>query len=142
MASISWDTEASDGGKILASPRPDPGNRFFAYKPDGSPIGPRRTALGNGVQHVFPFRRDYYAHLEIHHLAPSQLGDALELQQWLIDGGVVTVSSDDVNGAEYENLTLRPDTTPDIDNADDTLQRFSFTCDLRSSSPILIDYSA
>lgn len=141
MASISWDTDASDGGNTLGSPRPDPANRFFAVKLDYDFAGPLRNAVGNAAPHAFKFREDYFVGLEIRHLPPSAQTTALDLKTWLMDGGVVTITTDDVDDNEYEGLTLRPGTKPEFELADEARQHWTFRCELRSASRILIDYS-
>lgn len=142
MASIAWDVDASDGGQVLESPRPDPANRFFEFVPDVQDIGPRKPTLGDGIEHSFVFRTDYTAKFVIRHLAASQQALALALKLWLLRAGEVTVTTDDANDAEYEALRLRPGTTPLISNEDDTRQHFRFECELRSDDPIVMDYSA
>jgi hypothetical protein len=142
VASIAWDVDASDGGQSLASPRPDPANRFFGYTPDVDVVGPVAQALGDGEEYLFEFREDHFAHLEIHHLAPSQLAAAVDLCLWLLRRKPVTVTTDDVNNAVYTGLKLRPGTKPEIVNEDEARQHFTLRCDLRSSAPILVDYSA
>ena len=140
MASIAWDVDASDGGKSLSSPRPDPANRFFGYRPDSDVVGPVAQAVGDGEEYVFKFRSDYFAHLEIHHLRADQLEDALALQQWLLERKPVTVTTDDDDDNEYEGLKLKAGTKPEIRNDDDIRGHFSFIVDLRSSAPILVNY--
>lgn len=142
MASISWDTAASDGGETLASPRPDPANRFFDWEPDIVVVGHRNTAVSNAEQYLVKFRTDYCVRVSIRHLVPSLLSLALDLKKWLIEGGEVTLTTDDANSATYDELTLRAETTPTITNEDDNRQHFTFTCELRSADPILIDYTA
>ena len=142
MASIDWDTEASDGGNTLESPRPDPANRFFDWEPDVVVIGQRRTAASDAEQYLVKFRTDYIVRVTIRHLTPSLLTDALALKKWLIEGGEVTLTTDDAVGATFDELTLRQETEPEITNEDDNRQHFSFTCELRSADPIVIDYSA
>lgn len=141
MASISWDVDASDGGLTLASLRPDPGNRFFAYAPDVDIVGPVRQAIGDGTEYLFEFRGpDYFAHIEIHHLDASQLGLAQALQVWLLRRLPVDVTPDDNDANTYTGLKLKPGTKPTIRNDDDTLGRFTFACDLWSTDPILVNY--
>lgn len=141
MAGIRWDVDASDGGQELASPRPTPADRFWAFVPDVSILGPRRETVGDGEEYVYELRAERYdAHFEIRHLAPSQLALALALKLWLLRRGEVTVVTDDVDGAEYEGLKLKPGTTPEIVNDDDVRQHFTFRCDLRSASAILVNY--
>jgi hypothetical protein len=146
VADIEWtpDSEGSSGGSdastlTLGSPRPDPANRFFEVVPDYLHIGPRKTALDRRL-HVFTFREDYTVHVVIRHLAPSQWGLALELKRHLIAGGLVTLNTDDLDDASYENVQLAPGTTPEIKNDDDDRQHFSFTVDLAGDDPILVNY--
>lgn len=143
MASIQYGTPDSSGDypNSLGSPRPNPANRFFGYAPDAARIGPRRTTLGDGATYQFGFRTDYYAHLEIHHLAPSQMGDALDLKLALLNGETVRVVTDDADSSAY-TCTLKPGTEPTITNDDDQRLLFSFACDLRSADPILVNYGA
>lgn len=124
---------------VLGSPRPDPANRFFEVTPDYQHIGPQKVAL-TGAIHVFTFREDYLCSLVIRHLAPSQLSDALYMKQWLMTGGSVTMTTDDLDNAVYTGLTLAPGTTPEITNDDDERQHFSFSCVLRDDAPITVNY--
>jgi hypothetical protein len=137
MADITWE----DGSvpMSLGSPRPDPANRFFEVVPDYQHIGPIKVAMTRAI-HAFTFREDYTVSVTIRHLSPAQWEDALALKQWLMTGGEVTLNTDDVNGASYEELQLAPGTTPEIANDDDERQHFSFSCVLASDDPITVDY--
>ena len=141
MASIEFGTPDSSGDypSSLASPRPDPENRFFEFVPDVDPIGPRATAVGDGATYRFGFREDYTARLRIRHLAPSQLVTALALKLALLNGETVHVVTDDSDDNDY-TCTIRPGTEPTIANDDDNRLHFSFTCDLRADTPILVNY--
>jgi hypothetical protein len=140
MTSISWTDDGDDF--VLASPRPTPADRFWEFVPDYQVIGPRKTTLGDRKQHVFSFREDYSAKFAIRHLSGSatQLL-CLALKRWLIAGGEVTVTTDDGDTAVYEDLTLKPDTTPEITNEDEQRVHFAFRCELASDDPITVDYS-
>lgn len=140
MASIEFGTPDSSGDypNSLASPRPTPADRFFSFAPDVVPVGPRRTAL-DGTTYQFRFRRDYTGHLEIRHLSPSQLTTALDLKEALLNGESVNVVTSDSDSHEYV-CTLKPGTEPTITNDDDGRLHFTFACDLRSASKILVTY--
>lgn len=142
MAAIEFGTPDSSGDypNSLASPRPTPADRFFEFVPDVVPVGPRRTALGDGSTHEFRFRRDYTARLVIRHLAPSQLTTALDLKDALLAGESVNVVTSDSASHEYV-CTLKPGTEPVIENMDDGRLHFAFSCELRSSSKILVTYT-
>lgn len=143
MAEILFGTPDSGGDYpySLASPRPDPANRFFDFRTDVMRVGPRRTTLGDAVQHTFAFRTDYVARLSVRHLAPSAESTMLALKLWLMDGGAVRVITRDGNAAVYTGLTLRPGTEPTIDLEDETRQHWKFSCELRHTSAITVDYS-
>lgn len=136
MASIATDESSP---VTLESPRPDPANRFFDVVPNYEHIGPIRSAL-TGALHAFTFREDYTVSFTIRHLSPSQWDDALTMKQWLMTGGAVTMTTDDLDDNTYTGLTLMPGTVPDIKNDDDERQHFSFSCVLRDSSPIVVNY--
>lgn len=141
MASIQYGTPDSGGDypESLSSPRPDPASRFFEFTPDTQKIGPRRAALGDASIHEFRFRRDYLATVAVRHLRPSQLASALALKDWLTGGGTVRVVTGDSDGNVYV-CKLKPGTDPTITNDDDRRQHFSFSCELRSSTAILVNY--
>lgn len=142
MAEIQFGTPDSSGvyPLSLGSLRPDPANRFFEWVPDIQIIGPRRTTLGDRLQHLFAFRTDYSAKLTIKHLHPSQLDTALQLKWWLMSGYVVKMVSGDATSS-YATATLKPGTEPEIVNDDDIRQHFLFRCELAQSAVgILIDY--
>jgi len=143
MSSIEFGTPDSSGvfPNSLASPRPDPASRFFSFVPDVQVVGPRRTTLGDGATYQFAFRTDYTAHLEIRHLTPSQLETALALKLALLAGETVRVVTDDADDNVYL-CTLKPGTEPEIANDDDVRLHFTFRCDLRKSTAILVDYDA
>lgn len=140
MAEIQFGTPDSGGDypEVLASPRPDPANRFFSWKPDYEPIGPRATTLDR-TQHLFALREDYTVSLEVRHLAPTQLTTALALKAWLLAGGAVNVVTSDDDDNEYV-CTLKPGTTPTITNSDDSRQHFTFACELAADDPIIVEY--
>ena len=137
MADIQW-TEGSVPN-VLGSPRLDPANRFFDVVPDYDHIGPIKTALTSAL-HAFTFREDYLVTVTIRHLSPSVEDDALALKKWLMTGGSVTLNTGDVDDATYEGLTLGPGTKPEFKLEDEERQHYSFSCVLRDSSPITVNY--
>jgi hypothetical protein len=141
MADITWtEGEGSEATTLsLGSPRPDPANRFFEVVPDYQHIGPIKVALTRAI-HAFTFREDYTVSVVIKHLSPTQLETALLLKAHLMTGGLVTLNTDDVDGATYTNIQLAPGTTPDIANDDDERQHFSFSCVLADDDPITVNY--
>lgn len=136
MASISTDESSPT---VLASPRPDPANRFFECTPNYVHVGPIKTTLARTI-HAFTFREDYTLSLTIRHLSPDQWEDALAVKQWLMTGGTVTVDTDDLDSNTYSGLTLAPGTEPEIKNDDDERQHFSFACVLADDAPIVVNY--
>lgn len=145
MAAILWGEPESDGldpPNILASPRPTPANRFWEFTPDVDIAGPRATAIGDASQHTFVFRTDYTGTFVLRHLPDSAQATMLALKLWLINGGAVTVRTDDADDAEYDGLTLKPETTPTIALEDDIRRHWRFACELRDANPITLDYSA
>lgn len=143
MAAILWGEQESDGSypNSLASPRPTPAHRFWEFTPDVEIAGPRATAIGDASQHTFVFRTDYTGKFVLRALPDSAQATALALKLHLINGGEVTVQTDDADDAEYVGLTLRPDTTPKFELEDDIRRHWRFECELRDSSPITLDYS-
>jgi hypothetical protein len=141
MADIEWiEGEGSEATTMnLGSPRPDPANRFFEVVPDYVLIGERKVALSRAI-HTFVFREDYTVHVVIKHLSPTQHATALMLKKHLINGGLVTLNTDDADDAVYPDLQLNPGTTPEIANDDDERQHFSFTVDLAGDDPITVNY--
>jgi len=141
MADIEWtEGEGSSASTMsLGSPRPDPANRFFECVPDYVPIGPSKTALDRTI-HTFRFREDYTVRVVIKHLAPSQWADALALKKHLLDGGLVTLNTDDLDSNSYSNIQLAPGTVPEIKNDDDERQHFSFTVTLADDDAIVVNY--
>ena len=136
MASIA--TEESSA-TVLESPRPDPANRFFEVTPNYDHIGPIKTTL-TGALHAFTFREDYTVSFVIRHLSPTVEEDALYMKRWLMTGGTVTMTTDDLDNATYTGLTLAPGTVPEFKQDDDERQHYSFSCVLRDSSPITVNY--
>jgi hypothetical protein len=137
MARIDWGVGSVTD--TLGSPRPDPANRFFEVVPDYVHVGPIKTAMTRAI-HAFTFREDYTVSVTIKHLSPDLLEDALALKKWLITGGLVTLVTDDLDSAEYDELQLAPGTTPEIKNDDDERQHFSFSCVLAGDDPITVNY--
>jgi hypothetical protein len=137
VARIDWG--AGSVTNTLGSPRPDPANRFFDVNVDYKHIGPIKVALTRAI-HAFTFREDYTVSVTIKHLSPSVSDDALELKQWLMTGGDVTLVTDDVDGNAYTGLTLAPGTEPVFKLDDEERQHYSFTCVLTDDSAITVNY--
>jgi len=141
MANISWTSGVGSAAVTLTlgSPMPAPANRFFEYTPDYDFTGESKVAL-TGIIQTFKFREDYSVSIMIRHLLPNQHSLMLMLKKHLMDGGEVTLNTEDLDTAVYENVTLMPGTKPQIKNDEDELQEFSFAVILRSDSEITINY--
>ena len=141
MANISWVVGVGSAATTLSlgSLRPDPGNRFFEVTPDYDPVGDFAVAL-TGEIHSFLFREDFTCGVVIRHLRPSQHTLMLELKQHLMNGGVVTLNTSDVDDTSYTDIQLAPGTKPEIKNDDDNRNLFSFSCMLMSDEPIVVNY--
>lgn len=137
MANLEWTPGSTP--QSLGSSRPDPANRFFEWKPDYEPTGDVGVTLA-GVHHRFDYRVDYTLGIKIKHLTSDQLSLALELKQWLMNGGTVTVNTDDLDDASYDDVRLAAGTKPEIENDNDDEQLFTFSVMLASDEEMTINY--
>ena len=141
MASISW-TEGEGSGAstvTLESPRPAPGNRFFDTVSDYDPVGDAEVTL-TGETHTFLFREDYLLSLTIKHLRPAQYANMLACKRHLMNGGEVTITTDDASATTYSNVRLAPGTKPEIKMNDDNRNLRDFSCVLVKSSALTVNY--
>lgn len=124
MASISFTD--SIGAATLACSWPSGAPRRFAnWTPFQRPIGEGANELGTGKRHQFAFRTDYGAAFEVNGIANTDLDIALRLQEHLIGGGEITVTTDDLS-SRVHTCTLAPGTEPEIPFSDRQMLEYSF----------------
>jgi hypothetical protein len=116
----------AEGALDAKNGRPVPLDRFANWVPTSRPIGPAEHALGTGERFVFPFRTDHLATFEIRYIPASRLADFLRLQNHLLRGGVVAVTTGDSLGSTYATCVLAPETTPSIMQMDAQELEYTF----------------
>lgn len=122
-----------DEMRAIASPisfsngRAAPLDRFNAWTPRSTPIGPAETALGTGQRYVFPFRTDHTVSFEIRNIPNTLLWKALKLQDHLLSGGTVSVNTGDSLNSIYTTCCLAPDSNPVITLSDAQNLEYNFS---------------
>lgn len=116
MSAVSW-TDGT-GSATLASSWPAPGNRFKNWVPFNVPIGEGAHGLGDGMRYQFRFRTDYGARFEIPGIQRTDVDLAIRLQEHLLSGGIVTVTTNDASSREYTECCLAPETQPELELTD------------------------
>ena len=74
------------------------GSRFIGWTSESTPIGDTKTALGTGIPFAFIFRTDFTATFEIQDIPNANVPILDRLMAWLLRGGVVSVTVDDIGG--------------------------------------------
>lgn len=130
MASITFTDDV--GTVTIVSDIPAPGNRCQGWKPLVNPIGPMHNALGTGIPYKYRHRSDYGAKFELRELPHSMQDDGQRLLDWLLNGGIVTLTTGDANLAEYD-CYLWPGAEPDMSPPDPKSLRFVLSLSLLNS---------
>lgn len=140
MSSISFTD--SIGAATLQSPMNAPGNRFANWVPDVQDIGSPEVAVGTGISYLFILRTDYCASFEVPYLTEAQLAVAHRLKRWLMQGGAVTVTTNDNDSNTY-TAYLRAGTVPSIELTDRALMEYTMSLELKNSAaaPMTVNYS-
>lgn len=129
MASkIDW-TDAV-GVASLSNGLPVPLDRLASWNPKAKPIGPAERAVGTGSLFTFTFRTDYTASFEIRNIPNSSMALMLRLQEHLLKGGQVSLTTGDSLSSVYPTCELAPDTEPTITPSDSRELRFVFAVTL------------
>lgn len=141
MANIQWTVgTGSDATTLtLGSLRTSPANRFFDATPDYDPVGDIEVAM-DGQIHTFLFREDFLLNIVIQHLRSGQQLLMVELKQHLMNGGEVTVNTEDSANQSFSNVKLAPGTKPEIRKTDELRNLYSFTVSLMKSSAMTVNY--
>jgi hypothetical protein len=92
---------------------PVPGDRLRGWKPLVSPIGPLHHALGTGVPYKWTHRRDYGAKFDLPYIPDSAQDDCQRLIDWMLTGGIITVTTGDQFTSTYE-CYLWPGSEPEL----------------------------
>lgn len=124
-------TRAADLGTSysFSNTRPVPQDRFSAWTPRSKPVGPAETALGSGQRYVFPFRTDHTASFEIREIPNTSMALMLRLEEWLLRGGQVTLTTGDSLSSVYLTC-LAPETVPAISQSDSRELTYTFAVTL------------
>lgn len=129
MASkIDWTD--SVGAASLSNGKAVPMDRLSAWTPTSKPIGPGETAVGTGQRYVFPFRFDHTASFEIRDIPNTSMALMLRLEEWLLRGGQVSVTTGDSLSSVYATCSLCPDTVPQITQSDSRELLYTFAVTL------------
>jgi hypothetical protein len=141
MANIQWTVGVgSDASTLtLGSLRTSPANRFFDATPDYDPVGDTEVAM-DGQIHTFLFREDFLLNLVLQHLRSGQQLLMVELKQHLMNGGEVTVNTEDATNQVFTGVKLAPGTKPEIKKSDELRNLYTFTVSLMKNSAMTVDY--
>ena len=118
------------------------GSRFAGWTPYQRPIGPAATALGTGRITRFVFRTDFGASFQMRDIPNTAFGTMLRLQAHLMNGGIITVSTQDVAARTYTNVGMAPDSEVTIEQQDATalLYAMGFTVINLSGAAMICEY--
>jgi hypothetical protein len=108
MANPSISFNDGSGTTTITSLTPRLGN----WTPLVTPIGPNAVALGSGVAEQWTFRADYGASFEMANVPASSLADLQRLRLWLVNGGTMTVNTNDLTANSYTVQLKEASTTP------------------------------
>lgn len=131
MASITFTD--NDGAVVLSNGLTSPGDRFRAWVPLVSPIGPLHHALGTGIPYLYEHRCDHGAKFQLPYIPNASQSDTLRLIRHVLRAGVFTVSTGDAYGAEYE-CYLWPGSSPEMSEPDPITRERTLTVSALNST--------
>ena len=108
MANPSISFNDGSGTTTITSLTPRLGN----WTPLVTPIGPNAVALGSGVAEQWTHRTDYGASFEMANVPASSLADLQRLRLWLVNGGTMTVATNDLTANSYTVQLKEASATP------------------------------
>lgn len=121
------------------------GSRFASWTPFTRRVGDTAVALASGVRHMFTFRIDYGATLEMRDIPAANQATALRLIRHLQGGGTCLVSTDDNASRQYATCGLDPQGDVSLEFQDATFLTYTLTVSLINlASPgadMLCDYA-
>lgn len=121
------------------------GSRFASWTPFTRRIGDTAVALATGARHMFTFRIDYGATLEMRDIPAASQATALRLIRHLQGGGTCSVATGDNASRTYTTCGLDPQGDVSLDFQDATFLTYTLTVSLVNlASPgadMLCDYA-
>lgn len=108
MANPSISFNDGSGATTITSLTPRLGN----WTPMVVRVGPNAVALGSGIAEQWKYRDDYGASFEMANVPASSLADLQRLRLWLVNGGTMTVATNDLSANSYTVQLKEASTTP------------------------------